>query len=82
MARLAPGSLAEPPATKMVRRSSAPAAGRGSPAPVAGQRSPAPAAGERSSVPVTGGKGSAASAEMPAQMAPRPRADPRVTPSG
>ena len=55
-------------------------------APAAGGRSPAPAAttGRRTPAFVTpaGGRTSAASTEMPEQMAPRVQVDPRVTSPG
>ena len=92
-ARLTPGSLVEPPPTRTERRSPTPAAGQRSPAsaagrrsstPMTGQRSPPPATGRRTPAPAasTGCGGSVASAEMPARMASRRQADPRVAPSG
>jgi hypothetical protein len=66
VARLAPGSLVDPPAARAERRS---------PPPASGGRTPAPAAS-------MGGEGSMASADTPVQTASRHQTDPRVTPSG
>jgi hypothetical protein len=92
-ARLTSGSLVEPPPVRTERGAPTPAAGRRSPTaaaggrsstPVTGQRSPPPAIGRRTPTPTvsTGGRGSAASAETPAQTASGLQADPRATPSG